>query len=94
MLENAQGSTIFSRFYCHTKQESARAVQAPSALAVEFLLATTDDAAILSVTGKKGAAFLNHSPKIQEDWTPEAAAEEIISELQALFARHNAVATS
>jgi hypothetical protein len=37
-----------------------------------------------------GAAFVNQSIKIQGDLIPEAAAEEIIGELQALFARHNA----
>ena len=36
------------------------------------------------------AAFLNQSFKIKGDLIPEAAAEEIIGELQALFARHNA----
>ncbi len=53
---------------------------------------TTDDAAILRVTGEKGAAFFKQSfeLKIKGDLIPEAAAEEIIGELQALFARHNA----
>ena len=35
-------------------------------------------------------AFVNQSIKIKGDLIPEAAAEEIIGELQALFARHNA----
>ena len=53
---------------------------------------TTDDAAILRVTGEKGASFFKQSfeLKIKGDLIPEAAAEEIIGELQALFARHNA----
>ena len=53
---------------------------------------TTDDAAILRATGEKGAAFFKQSfeLKIKGDLIPEAAAEEIIGELQALFARHNA----
>ncbi|MCX6971761.1 MAG: hypothetical protein NTV93_16630 [Verrucomicrobia bacterium] len=53
---------------------------------------TTDDAAILRVTGEKGAAFFKQSfeLKIKGDLIPESAAEEIIGELQALFARHNA----
>ena len=52
---------------------------------------TTDDAAILRVTGEKGAAFFKQSfeLKIKGDLIPESAAEEIIGELQALFARHN-----
>jgi hypothetical protein len=33
---------------------------------------------------------LNRPFKIKHDLIPEAAAEEIIGELQALFARHNA----
>ena len=39
-----------------------------------------------------GAAFFKQSfeLKIKGDLIPEAAAEEIIGELQALFARHNA----
>ena len=39
-----------------------------------------------------GAAFFKRSfeSKIKGDLIPEAAAEEIIGELQALFARHNA----
>ena len=42
-----------------------------------------------------GAAFFKQSfeLKIKGDLIPEAAAEEIIGELQALFARHNAGAT-
>jgi hypothetical protein len=53
---------------------------------------TTDDAAILRVTGEKGASFFKQSfeLKIKGDLIPESAAEEIIGELQALFARHNA----
>jgi hypothetical protein len=53
---------------------------------------TTDDAAILRVTGENGAAFFKQSfeLKIKGDLIPEVAAEEIIGELQALFARHNA----
>ena len=53
---------------------------------------TTDDAAILRVTGEKGASFFKQSfeLKIKGDLIPEASAEEIIGELQALFARHNA----
>jgi hypothetical protein len=44
------------------------------------------------VTGDKGAAFFkqNFELKIKGDLIPEAPAEEIIGELQALFARHNA----
>jgi hypothetical protein len=44
------------------------------------------------VTGEKGASFFKQSfeLKIKGDLIPEAAAEEIIGELQALFARHNA----
>ncbi|MFZ4779775.1 MAG: hypothetical protein ACOYM3_30830 [Terrimicrobiaceae bacterium] len=84
---------------------------------------TTDDAAILRVTGESrnrwgrlrqtalpaqppfagrqtggmrinGAAFFKQSfeLKIKGDLIPEAAAEEIIGELQALFARHKEVA--
>lgn len=37
-----------------------------------------------------GAAFLNQSLKIQEDWNPESGAEKIIGELQELSARRNA----
>ena len=53
---------------------------------------TTDDAAILRVTGEKGAAFFKQSFELKNkgDLIPKAAAEEIIGELQALFARHNA----
>ena len=53
---------------------------------------TTDDAAILRVTGEKGASFFKQSfeLKIKGDLIPESAAEEIIGELQALFARYNA----
>jgi hypothetical protein len=53
---------------------------------------TTDDATILRVTGEKGASFFKQSfeLKIKGDLIPEAAAEEIIGELQVLFARHNA----
>ena len=53
---------------------------------------TTDDAAILRATGEKGTSFFKQSIefKIKGDLIPEAAAEEIIGELQALFARHNA----
>ena len=53
---------------------------------------TTDDAAILRLTGEKGAAFFKQSfeLKIKGDLIPEAAAEESIGEFQALFARHNA----
>jgi hypothetical protein len=50
---------------------------------------TTDDAAILRVTGEKGAAFFikqSFELKIKGDLIPEAAAEEIIGELQALVA--------
>ncbi len=41
---------------------------------------TTDDAAILRVTGEKGAAFFKQSfeLKIKGDLIPEAATEEII----------------
>ena len=35
-------------------------------------------------------AFVNQSIKIKGDLIPEASAEEIIRELQSLFARHNA----
>ena len=44
------------------------------------------------MTGEKGAAFFKQSfeLKIKGDLIPEAAAEEIIGELQAMFARHNA----
>ena len=50
------------------------------------------DAAILRVTGEKGASFFKQSfeLKIKGDLIPEAAAEEIIGEFQALFARPNA----
>ena len=53
---------------------------------------TTDDAAILRVTGEKGATFFKQSfeLKVKGDLIPESAAEEIIGELQALFARHHA----
>ena len=46
----------------------------------------------MRVTGEKGAAFFKQSreSKITGDLIPEAADEEIIGELQALFARHNA----
>ena len=51
---------------------------------------STDDAAILRVTGEKGVACFKQSfeLKIKGDVIPEAAAEEILGELQALFARH------
>ena len=44
------------------------------------------------MTGEKGAAFFKQSfeLKIKGALIPESAAEEIIGELQALFARHNA----
>jgi hypothetical protein len=50
------------------------------------------DAPILRAVGDKGAQFFKQSfeLKIKGDLIPEAAAEEIIGELQALFARHNA----
>ena len=53
---------------------------------------TTDDAAILRVTGEKGAAFFEQSfeLKIKGGLIPEAAAEGIIGEHQDLFTRHNA----
>jgi len=53
---------------------------------------TTDDAAILRVTGEKGAAFFKQSfeLKIKGDLIPEAAVESLIGELQEMFARHNA----
>ena len=53
---------------------------------------TPDDAAILRVTGEKGASFFKQSfeLKIKGDLIPEAAAEEIIGELQVLFACQNA----
>jgi hypothetical protein len=53
---------------------------------------TTDDVAILRVTGENGASFFKQSfeLKIKGGLIPEAAAEEIIGELQAPLARHNA----
>ena len=53
---------------------------------------STDDAAILRVTGEKGVAFFKQSfeLKIKGDMISEAAAEEIIGELQALLVRDNA----
>lgn len=53
---------------------------------------TTDDAAILRVTGEKGARFFKQSfeLKIKGDLIPEASVEPLIAELQELFARHNA----
>ena len=53
---------------------------------------TTDDVAILRVTGENGASFFKQSfeLKIKGGLIPEAAAEEIIGELQTLFTRHNA----
>jgi hypothetical protein len=53
---------------------------------------TSDDAAIMRVVGKRGAAFFKQSfeLKIKGDLIPEAAAEELIGEIQAIFARHNA----
>ncbi|MEI6493178.1 MAG: hypothetical protein WCO94_11570 [Verrucomicrobiota bacterium] len=50
---------------------------------------TTDDAAILRVTGENGASFFKQSfdLRIKGDLIPEAADEEIIGELQSLFAR-------
>jgi hypothetical protein len=53
---------------------------------------TTDDVAILRVTGENGASFFKQSfeLKIKGSLIPEAAAEEIIGELQAPLARHNA----
>ena len=55
---------------------------------------STDDAAILRVTGEKGVACFKQSfeLKIKGNLTPESAAEKIIGEFQALFARHNAEA--
>ncbi len=53
-------------------------------------LSTIDDGAILRLTGQKGAAFFNLSfeLEIKGDLIPEAAAGEIIGELQSLFDRH------
>ena len=53
---------------------------------------TTDDAAILRVSGEKGAKFFKQSfeLKIKGDLIPEANVEPLIGELQELFARHNA----
>ena len=53
---------------------------------------TTDDAAIRGVTGENEVAFFKQSfeLKIKGELIPEAAAEEIIGELQVLFARHAA----
>ena len=44
----------------------------------------------MRVTGEKGAAFFKQSfeLKLKGDLIPESAAEEIIGELQAMFARH------
>jgi len=53
---------------------------------------TSDDAAILRAAGEAGARFFKQSfeLKIKGDLIPEAAVEELIGELQGLFARHNA----
>ena len=53
---------------------------------------SADDAPILRVVGEKGAAFFKQSfeLKIKGDLIPESAVEEIIGELQELFARHGA----
>ena len=53
---------------------------------------SADDAPILRVVGEKGAAFFKQSfeLKIKGDLIPEAAVEEIIGELQEIFARHGA----
>jgi hypothetical protein len=53
---------------------------------------TTDDAAILRVSGERGARFFKQSfeLKIKGDLIPEASVEPLIGELQELFARHNA----
>jgi hypothetical protein len=55
---------------------------------------TSDDAAILRVVGEKGARFFKQSfeLKIKGDLIPEAAAEALIGEIQALFEQHNATA--
>ena len=87
MLENAQESTHFT---CPVTRK--RNPPAPLRWFSNSYRGTTDDAAILRVTGEKGASFFKQSfeLKIKGDMIPEAAAEEIIGELQALFARHNA----
>ena len=53
---------------------------------------SADDAPILRVVGEKGASFFKQSfeLKIKGDLIPEAAVEEIIGELQEIFARHGA----
>jgi hypothetical protein len=53
---------------------------------------SADDAPILRVVGEKGAAFFKQSfeLKIKGDLIPESAVEEIIGELQEIFARHGA----
>jgi hypothetical protein len=53
---------------------------------------TSDDAAILRVSGEKGAKFFKQSfeLKIKGDLIPEASVEPLIGELQELFTRHNA----
>jgi hypothetical protein len=53
---------------------------------------TSDDGAILRAAGEAGARFFKQSfeLKIKGDLIPEAAVEELIGELQELFARHNA----
>ena len=53
---------------------------------------TSDDSAIVRAVGEEGARFFKQSfeLKIKGDLIPEAAVEEVIGELQELFARHNA----
>ena len=51
---------------------------------------TSDDTAILRVTGEKGARFFKQSfeLKIKGDLIPEAVVEPLIGELQSLFAKY------
>jgi len=53
---------------------------------------TSDDSAIVRAVGEEGARFFKQSfeLKIKGDFIPEAAVEELIGELQELFARHHA----
>ena len=53
---------------------------------------TSDDSAIMRAVGEDGARFFKQSfeLKIKGDLIPEAAVEELIGELQELFARHHA----
>ncbi|TSA30105.1 MAG: hypothetical protein D4R65_13925 [Verrucomicrobiaceae bacterium] len=85
---------VVSRVVLHAAQVShlirgSQAVHGVECLVVGFVHA--DSGVLLRVHFRLNrTAFVNQSIKIKGDLIPEAAAEEIIGELQALFARHNA----